>query len=208
MLEVCKKLRKKLVDICNSIFVVRLRVVVLGLGRSGKSTIVMKAFRDGLRYVGRQRGSRVYEYNEGCMSCVVYDVPGRRVSKARWDYFYGKCDVLLYCVDSSESPGKWTGAREELKSLLYRNAWTKRSMLVLGTKNERKDALGCIDIILRLGLLDITDREVSCFSVSAREDVNMECIRAWIREQCDLLREKNCLGVGTREWTVDLNSCL
>ncbi|RVE41948.1 hypothetical protein evm_013402 [Chilo suppressalis] len=82
-----------------------------------------------------------------------------------------KCDVLLYCVDLTWKDETWLKAKEELRSLLYRNIWMKKNLLILGTKNDLEDALECKDMILKLDLLSITDREIACYSVSAKEEI-------------------------------------
>lgn len=198
MLGICRKLKEKIVGIYSRIFSVRFRVVVLGSEGSGKSAVVLRTFGNELRYVGTQRDAQVYECSEKEVIYEVYDVSGKRTSKAKWDYFYRRCDVLVYCVDSCWAPEEWERAQEELRSMLYRNIWTKRSMLVLGTKNDRKGAVGCKDIILNLDLLGVTDREVSCFSVSAEEDVNIGCIKSWLGDQCGMLRDRGLLVAGRR----------
>ncbi|AFN83034.1 hypothetical protein EROM_051030 [Encephalitozoon romaleae SJ-2008] len=188
MHEICRRVKKKVLDVYNRIFVIRVRVAVLGPEKSGKSTIVNRMFKDRLRYLGSQKDMCLYKYDEDYINYVVYDVCGKRSSRVRWDYFYKRCDVILYCVDASSTEEKWVEAREELKSMLYRNPWIKRSILVLGTKNEKKSALGCMEIIRKLELFDINGLKVSCFSVSAKKNTNIECIMSWIRDQCYFLR--------------------
>ncbi|KAG5859717.1 ADP-ribosylation factor family domain-containing protein [Encephalitozoon hellem] len=183
MFGICARAKKRLLDIYNRVFAVRIRVVVIGPEKSGKSTIVNRMFKGRLRCVRKQRDGCIYRYDEDHTSYVVYDVCGRRSSRARLDYLYKGCDVVLYCVDASSASGEWARAREEVKSVVYRNPWTKRSMLVLGTKNEKKGALGCMEIVRNLGLLDINGMEISCFSVSAEKNTNVEYIGSWIRKQ-------------------------
>ncbi|EOB12374.1 ADP-ribosylation factor-like protein 8A [Nosema bombycis CQ1] len=80
----------------------------------------------------------------------------------------------------------WLKAKEELRSLLYRNIWMKKNLLILGTKNDIEDALECKDMILKLDLLSITDREIACYSVSAKEGTNIDIIKVWLMDQFDL----------------------
>ncbi|ADM11551.1 uncharacterized protein Eint_051040 [Encephalitozoon intestinalis ATCC 50506] len=183
-------IKRKLKDMYDRIFVVRMRVAVIGPEKSGKSSIVMKMFGDGLRYQGKQNDAEVYKYDEDYMSYVVYDLKGKKNTRRKWDYFHGMCDVILYCVDSSGDEEEWGEAREKLKSMVYRNLRSKKNILVLGTKNERGNALECIEIVLKLDLLDIEGREVACFSVSAEKNVNVECIKTWLRGQSSFVRSR------------------
>lgn len=191
MSETCKKIKERLMSLYNKFFVIRFKVVVLGLEDSGKSAVVPCIFENGLKYMGKQKDAQVYEYNEGNAVYIIYDVSGKRASRTKWDYFYRKCDVLLYCVDSSGNSRNWRKSREELKSMLYRNVWMKKNLLVLGTKNDKESSKACKDIILDLDLLNINDREISCFSVSASQKTNTEYIKPWIVDQCKFLKERS-----------------
>lgn len=193
MSGVCRRLKEKLVSIYKKLFVVRFKVAVLGLEGCGKSVVVQNIFEGGLRHVGRQKDAEVYECSEDNVDYVIYDVSGKRASRTKWDYFYRKCDVLLYCVDTCGSKKRWEKAREELRSLVYRNVWTKKNMLVLGTKNDMEESRSCKEIILNLDLMGIRDREVSCFSISAKSNRNMECIKPWIVDQCNFLKRRQGL---------------
>ncbi|KCZ75298.1 hypothetical protein H311_03727, partial [Anncaliia algerae PRA109] len=57
-------------------------------------------------------------------------------------------------------------------------------------KNDMQQAKSCRDIILSLNLMDIVDREVSCYSVSAKTKVNLELVIRWLEEQTELQSNK------------------
>ncbi|KAH9412255.1 ADP-ribosylation factor family domain-containing protein [Ordospora pajunii] len=185
MLGICARLRSCMKMLRNRLFVRNFRVVILGSEQSGKSTIVSRVFGEWPKRFRKQKDVDVYEFREGNINYMVYDVSGKRPLKARWDHLYRMSDVLLYCVDSSASANDLARSKQDLLSMLYRSIWTKRNMLVLGTKSEVDGAIGSKEMIFAMDLLSIADREISCFSVSASNGMNIGMVNMWLKEQCD-----------------------
>ena len=186
MLGICTKLRSGMKMLHNRLFAKNFRVVILGSEQSGKSMIVSKVFGQWPKSFRKQKDVDVYEFREGGINYTVYDVSGKRPLKARWDCLYRRSDVMLYCVDSNGSVDDLERSKEDLLSMLYRNIWTRRNMLVLGTKSEVDGAIGSKEMILAMDLLSIADREISCFSVSAENDMNIGMVKMWLKEQYDV----------------------
>jgi ADP-ribosylation factor-like protein 8 len=71
-------------------------------------------------------------------------------------------------------------AREELHSLLQKPILEGIPLLVLGNKSDLPDKLGVDDLIAAMSLQDITNREVSCYSISAKEETNLDAVLQWL----------------------------
>lgn len=193
MEHLCGKLKNLFKFYYSKLFVVKFKVLVLGLSRTTKTSLVPVIFENAFTNTKLKKKIKTTEYKEDNVCFVVVDIPGSRAFRNKWDYYYRKSDVLLYCVDLTWDDDMWRKAKEELRSLLYRNIWMKKNLLVLGTKNDIEHALECKDMVLKLDLLSITDREIGCFSVSAKEGTNVDIIKPWLMEQFELKHGKSKL---------------
>ncbi|KAF7684629.1 ADP-ribosylation factor-like protein 8 [Astathelohania contejeani] len=128
---------------------------------------------------------RLYRYEMDGIVFFVYDIPGNTSSRSKWDHYYKKSDIIVFFIDGLCDDEACAQSREELKSLIYRNMWIKKSLLVIGTKNDEPKALLCRDIILRLDLVSIVDREIACYSVSSLKDTNIDLVKSWLLDQVD-----------------------
>ena len=62
-------------------------------------------------------------------------------------------------------------------------------MLVICAKNDLPNSMMCRDAILKLDLVSIVDREVACYSISAKCKTNIDLVYNWITEQTELFRK-------------------
>lgn len=74
-------------------------------------------------------------------------------------------------------------ARNELRNLLEKPLLNGIPVLVLGNKNDLPGALSAEQLINKLGLATITSQEVSCYSISAKNQVNIDITMQWLINQ-------------------------
>ena len=53
-------------------------------------------------------------------------------------------------------------------------------LLVLGNKSDLPDKIGVEELIEAMDLRDITNREVSCYAISAKEETNLDAVLQWL----------------------------
>lgn len=182
-MQLCRRLYYKIYEIYRRMFLKRFNVLFIGTAQSGKSSLVSSIFEGRFEQQPPRQKNKVRKYITRNIEFYVYDVPGGKEDLGKWDFFYKKCDVVVFVFDSCSSEQVCGQAKDELCSLLYRNMWEKRNLLVLGSKNDLPNAMDCKDIILALGLVKIYDREVACYSVSAKNGNNVELVISWLVEQ-------------------------
>lgn len=51
---------------------------------------------------------------------------------------------------------------------------------MLGNKNDLPENIGVDDLIASMQLELITNREVSCYSISAKEETNLDAVLQWL----------------------------
>jgi len=78
------------------------------------------------------------------------------------------------------SSSAWNIATEELHALIERPHLAGVPLLVLATKNDIKGAARVDDVIRVMKLDTIANREVSCYSISSKNQVNIDVTLKWL----------------------------
>lgn len=71
-------------------------------------------------------------------------------------------------------------AKQELHDLVSKPSLEGIPLLVLGNKNDLVDALTSQQLIEKMDLTSITGREVSCYSISAKNANNIDKTLEWL----------------------------
>lgn len=83
-------------------------------------------------------------------------------------------------AESDDSENPWNVATEELFHLLGRPQMAGIPLLVVGTKNDLPTAVEVDDVIRVMNLATIRGREVSCYSISAKSQANIDATLRWL----------------------------
>lgn len=81
---------------------------------------------------------------------------------------------------STQNSSAWNVATEELHALIERPHLSGVPLLVLATKNDIKGAARVDDVIRVMKLDTIANREVSCYSISSKNQVNIDVTLKWL----------------------------
>ncbi|ELQ76202.1 GTP-binding ADP-ribosylation factor-like protein [Trachipleistophora hominis] len=185
----CAGIKRRFRQLYEYFFVKNLKVAFIGLSDSGKSSFVSPLFENEFLQDMNSPEVRIHEKKMDNIKVLIYDIPGDPSSISKWDHYYKKSDVIIFFLNSTADEETRKKSKNELHSLLYRNMWMRKNLLILGTKNDLPDSMSCKDIILALDLMTIGDREVACYSISNKNLVNIDLVREWIVEQAALVRE-------------------
>ena len=79
-------------------------------------------------------------------------------------------------------------ARQQLHELLSWDTLAGIPLLVLGNKNDLKDCLNEEELIQLLDLKKLNNRKVCCYSISAKNMVNIDIAMKWIGDQPKIKR--------------------
>lgn len=71
-------------------------------------------------------------------------------------------------------------AAEELQMLLEKPTLAGIPLLVLGNKSDIQDKLSVDELIEGLNLKSVSQREVSCYGISAKEETNLDAVMQWL----------------------------
>ena len=67
-----------------------------------------------------------------------------------------------------------------MRNLIKKPSLAAIPLLVLGNKNDLPEALSVDDLIEKLNLKSLTNREVCCYSISAKNSVNIDITIDWL----------------------------
>lgn len=84
-----------------------------------------------------------------------------------------------YIVDAADKEALPI-AGEELHALLDKPVLKGIPLLVLGNKSDLPEKLSVDQLIDCLNLKAVTDRETSCYGISAKEETNLDAVLQWL----------------------------
>lgn len=157
-----------------------MEVTLVGLQNSGKTTLVTlitngQFSEDMIPTVG----FNMRKFTKGNVVMKLWDLGGQQRFRSMWERYCRGVNAIVYVLDAADH-AKIPSAKAELQSLLEKPQLNGIPVLVLGNKNDLADALTVDQIIEQLGLKEIKNREVSCYSISAKNNVNIEITLQWL----------------------------
>ena len=183
-----------------------LEICVLGLQSAGKTSLVnLLAIGQFSDEMVPTVGFNMRKVKSGNVAIKVWDIGGQPRFRSMWERYCRGVSAILFVVDSaiplptttttsdqsSQSQDKsnqqqqqptnpWLIATEELHSLMGKAQLAGIPLLVLATKNDVKGAASAEDVIRVMKLETISNREVSCYSISSKRQVNIDVTLRWL----------------------------
>ncbi|CAO3670587.1 unnamed protein product [Umbelopsis vinacea] len=161
-------------------FKTEMELTLVGLQNSGKTTLVNviasgQFIEDSIPTVG----FNMRKVTKGSVTLKLWDIGGQPRFRSMWERYCRGVNAIVFVVDAADHD-KIDAARSELKSLLEKPQLSSIPVLVLGNKNDLPSALNVDELIEILNLKTITNREVSCYSISAKNQVNIDITLQWL----------------------------
>ncbi len=155
----------------------------MGLQNSGKTTLVnviCGTFTDTIPTVGFNMKKVV----KGNVVMKLWDLGGQQRFRTMWERYCRGVNAIVFVLDSTDH-AKIPSAKSELHSLLEKQVLVGIPLLVLGNKNDLPGALSVDEIIEQLDLASITQRQVSCYSISAKNSNNIDITLEWLTKHAN-----------------------
>lgn len=157
-----------------------MEITLVGLQNSGKTTLVNvlatgKYTADMIPTVG----FNMRKITKGRVTIKIWDIGGQPRFRSMWERYCRGVNAILFVVDAADM-AKMDMARNELRNLLEKPQLAGVPVLVLGNKNDLETALTAEQMVERLGLASVSSQEVSCYSISAKNQVNIDMTIQWL----------------------------
>merc|ERR1711871_46783 len=157
-----------------------MEITLVGLQNAGKSTLVQViadgSFQDDMIPTV---GFNMRKITKGKVQIKMWDLGGQPRFRGMWERYCANVSAIVYVVDAADHKQVDT-SREELHELIAKPATKDIPLLVLGNKRDLPEALPEEAIIERMHLKDITDREVGFYTISAKNQDNIETTIDWL----------------------------
>ena len=159
-----------------------LELSIVGLQNAGKSTLINSLQtgefdQDSIPTVG----VNIRTVKKGRVSLKIWDLGGHRRYRESWEKYCSTSDCIVFVIDSVDIENI-SKAKAQLDFLLAAPSVEGIPLLVLGNKNDIDGCLKENEIIEELELKNISDRKIGCFSISAKDMINLDVALKWLSE--------------------------
>ncbi|KAJ1363930.1 ADP-ribosylation factor-like protein 8A [Parelaphostrongylus tenuis] len=96
-----------------------------------------------------------------------------------WERYCRGVNAIVFMVDAADED-KLEASRNELMQLLDKAQLDAIPVLVLGNKKDLPGALDERQLIERMNLSAIQNREICCYSISCKEKENIDITLQWL----------------------------
>eukprot|EP00700_Malawimonas_jakobiformis_P003614 EC726461.1.p1 GENE.EC726461.1~~EC726461.1.p1 ORF type:complete len:194 (+),score=45.01 EC726461.1:95-676(+) len=179
-----KRFFENVIEFIRSLFwKEEMELTLVGLQNSGKTTLVNvistgEFQEDQIPTVG----FNMRKVSKGNVQIKMWDIGGQPRFRAMWERYCRGVTAIVYCVDAADLE-KIESSKKELFELLARPSLGGIPLLVLANKRDLPGALSSDQLIAAMDLGSITDREVTCYSISAEYQQNIDIALEWLIQQ-------------------------
>jgi len=124
-------------------------------------------------------GFNMRKVTRGAVTIKLWDLGGQPRFRSMWERYCRGVQAIVYVVDAADHDNL-ESARLELAELLGKPSLQGIPLLVLGNKNDLPGALSTTDLIDRLDLKNLSQREVCVYSISCKSQNNIDITLDWL----------------------------
>jgi len=135
-----------------------MRILMVGLDAAGKTTVLYKLKLGEVVTTIPTIGFNVETVEYKNISFTVWDVGGQDRIRKLWRHYYQGTEGLIFVVDSNDRD-RIEDAREELMKLLLDDEMRDAVVLVLANKQDLPNAMTAAEVMQKLNLYDLRDRQ-------------------------------------------------
>ncbi|XP_049848878.1 ADP-ribosylation factor-like protein 8 [Schistocerca gregaria] len=161
-----------------------MELTLVGLQNSGKSTLVNSIATGTFEDMAPTVGFNMKKVTKGNVSIKMWDIGGQQKFRSMWERYCRGVNAIVFVVDSADLD-RIPQARKELHLLVNKSQLSDIPLLVLGNKNDLQGALSLDNLIKEMDLTSIKGREVCCYSISAKNVVNIDITLDWLIKHAD-----------------------
>ena len=143
-----------------------MRILMLGLDNSGKTTILKKMNGEDISEISPTLGFNIKTLEHRMYTLNFWDVGGQRSLRSYWRNYFEQTEGLVWVVDSADKR-RIEDCRTELNTLLVEERLAGATLLILANKQDLPGALSDDDIKKLLKLDSIKTHHWSIFPCSA-----------------------------------------
>lgn len=158
-----------------------MELTILGLQNAGKTTLVNlistgNFTEDRIPTVG----FNMRRVQKGGVTLKMWDLGGQARFRTMWERYCRGVSAVVFVIDAADEE-RFDTARVELQDILSRPALDGIPVLVLANKSDLPGAVKDVDEVVDIfGLNNIENHQVSVYSISAKNKVNIDVTLQWL----------------------------
>uniref|UniRef100_A0AC35TKV9 EOG090X0DLH n=1 Tax=Rhabditophanes sp. KR3021 TaxID=114890 RepID=A0AC35TKV9_9BILA len=157
-----------------------MELTLVGLQYSGKTTFVNVIARDQFSEdMIPTVGFNMRKITKGNVVIKLWDIGGQPRFRSMWERYCRGVNAIVFLVDAADEE-KMEASRNELMQLLDRPQLEGIPVLVLGNKRDLPNAYDEQQLIDKMNLAQIQDREICCYSISCKDKTNIDITLQWL----------------------------
>jgi ADP-ribosylation factor-like protein 8 len=159
-----------------------MELTLVGLQSAGKTTFVNvissgRYSEDMIPTVG----FNMRKVTRGNVTIKVWDIGGQPRFRSMWERYCRGVNAIVYMVDAADAE-KIEASRNEFHNLLDKTQLANIPVLVLANKRDLPGALNEKEVIDKMNLASVQDREICCYSISCKEQHNIDITLQWLMQ--------------------------
>ena len=132
-----------------------LRLVILGLDGSGKTTMLMRLKLGEVVSTTPTIGFNVETIRHNNLTMTMWDIGGQDKIRCLWRHYYQNTRGVIFVVDSNDRE-RVQEAKQEIQMLVREDELRDALLLVLANKQDLPNAMSPSELTNTLGLHDVT----------------------------------------------------
>ncbi|KAK8836445.1 hypothetical protein M9Y10_037703 [Tritrichomonas musculus] len=134
------------------------RCILYGLDSVGKTTLLYRIKSNESINATPTLGFNVEEIKYNGLDLILWDIGGQSRTRVLWDHFCHNCQAIIYVIDSSDIE-RLDEVKKQLFDVLKKELLRDSILLIYANKQDLPNALKTDELIDRLELKSISDRE-------------------------------------------------
>ncbi|KAG5673728.1 hypothetical protein PVAND_003748 [Polypedilum vanderplanki] len=157
-----------------------LRIVLVGLDNSGKTTILRQfANEETPQVTTPTAGFNIKSIQSNNLNLNVWDLGGNSKIRPYWKNYFENTDVLIFVVDSSDRK-RMAESTSEFNELLKDEKLQNVPIIVLANKQDLNSSMKASEVAEIIGLVKLKDREWQIQACSAIDGTGLKEAMDWI----------------------------
>merc|ERR1711981_546308 len=147
---------------------------LIGLQNAGKTSLVNVIATGGYdEDMIPTVGFNMRKVTKGAVTIKLWDLGGQPRFRSMWERYCRGVNCVVFVVDAADHASV-DAARAELHDLLAKPSVAGIPLLVLGNKSDLPGALPSAELADRMGLRDLSGREVTTYAISCKKQHNID----------------------------------
>jgi len=154
---------------------------MVGLDSSGKTTILKFLKHNEFQPTIPTLGYEVETVPVGNVQFNIWDVGGQEKVRPQWRHYFTGADGLIFVIDAADSE-RLDEAGVELHRILVDDQMEDAILLVFANKQDLPGAVGQAEIITRLQLNQLKNRQWAVQVCTAKEGTGLKDGLTWLAD--------------------------